>query len=251
MINKFSLIDAENDLVIGNSADLIGLTGCCIEKIDDEEFHKIILVNFQFNEEFIEYCKKNKSYINNLYLTILNNKGNPIGSYYFTLKEPQSYYKSGFNEGLINLELIGELLQIATEESLAIWDMRRSLLSKSNIWITLSKKQKIGWLEVARLFFNRNHSPQDQMNKKYYIDVTHVQDSVDFFCALGEAINGPGGYFGFNLSSLEDCLCRGFGAVPPFYIYLIHVNSKSSESDKFFEELKDVFANRNVTLVCS
>ncbi|MBP1988673.1 barstar family protein [Paenibacillus eucommiae] len=251
MINKFSLIDAENGLTIGNSSDLIGLTGSCIEKIDDEDFHKITLVNFRFNEKFVEYCKKNKTYINNLYLTILNNEGTPIGAYYYVLKEPHYYHRSGFGEGLIKLEFVGALLQIATEDSLAIWDMRRSLLSKSNIWTTLSKKLRIGWLEVARLYYNTNHNFQDQQNGKYYIDATNVTDSIDFFCALGEAINGPGGYYGYDLQSLGDCLCGGFGATPPFVIYLINASSKWVECDSFFRQLEDIFANRNVTLVCN
>ncbi|MEU0544614.1 barstar family protein [Nocardia sp. NPDC005978] len=43
-----------------------------------------------------------------------------------------------------------------------------------------------------------------------------VTDIDGFYCALGEAINGPGGYFGWNLDALADCLCGGFGATWPF-----------------------------------
>ncbi|WP_436502073.1 barstar family protein [Actinokineospora sp. HUAS TT18] len=28
---------------------------------------------------------------------------------------------------------------------------------------------------------------------------------------MGQAINGPGGYFGRNLDALSDCLCGRFG----------------------------------------
>ncbi|WP_204016947.1 barstar family protein, partial [Sphaerimonospora thailandensis] len=41
-------------------------------------------------------------------------------------------------------------------------------------------------------------------------------DIEGFYCALGEAINGPGGYFGWNLSALDDCLRGQWGAAPPF-----------------------------------
>jgi RNAse (barnase) inhibitor barstar len=37
-----------------------------------------------------------------------------------------------------------------------------------------------------------------------------------FYCAIGEAVNGPGGYFGWNLDALKDCLRGGWGAAPPF-----------------------------------
>ncbi|KQO15406.1 barstar family protein [Paenibacillus sp. Leaf72] len=251
MFYKFSLIDAESDLIIGNSSELIGLTGNCIEKMDSEVFHKIILKNFRFNDEFKEYCKKNKTYINNLYLTILNNEGIPIGSYYLILKEPQYYFRSEFSECRIELELIGELLQVAAEEDLAIWEMRRSSLTEKNVWTTLSKEQRIGWIEVARLHYKTSHNSQDQQNGKYYIDTANVTNSSDFFCALGEAINGPGGYYGYDIKSLEDCLCGGFGAAPPFVIYLLNVNSKWKKDISFVQQLKEVFSVRNVALVCN
>jgi hypothetical protein len=34
--------------------------------------------------------------------------------------------------------------------------------------------------------------------------------------AIGEAINGPGGYFGWNPSALHDCVIGGWGAAHPF-----------------------------------
>ncbi|GAB3899118.1 hypothetical protein GCM10029964_084580 [Kibdelosporangium lantanae] len=43
-----------------------------------------------------------------------------------------------------------------------------------------------------------------------------MTDIDGFYCAIGEAINGPGGYFGWNLSALDDCLRGGFGAQAPF-----------------------------------
>ena len=49
-----------------------------------------------------------------------------------------------------------------------------------------------------------------------HLDGTHVTDEVAFYLALGEAINGPGGYFGWNLDALSDCLSGGFGARSPF-----------------------------------
>ncbi|MCC8247074.1 barstar family protein [Saccharothrix luteola] len=33
---------------------------------------------------------------------------------------------------------------------------------------------------------------------------------------MGEAINGPGGYFGWNLDALDECVTGQFGAHPPF-----------------------------------
>lgn len=44
-------------------------------------------------------------------------------------------------------------------------------------------------------------------------------DEDSFYCALGEAVNGPGGCFGWNLDALADCLRGGWGARPPFTLY--------------------------------
>jgi RNAse (barnase) inhibitor barstar len=38
------------------------------------------------------------------------------------------------------------------------------------------------------------------------IDGREILDSKSFYCAIGEAVNGPGGYFGSTLDGLADCL---------------------------------------------
>lgn len=50
----------------------------------------------------------------------------------------------------------------------------------------------------------------------FSIDGADISDLDTFFCALGEAVNGPGGYFGRTLLALEDCLYGAFGATLPF-----------------------------------
>ncbi|MGO4530907.1 hypothetical protein AB4Z30_17620 [Paenibacillus sp. 2TAF8] len=99
MINRYSLVDDESGLTIGKSSDLIGVTGNLIETVGDEEFHKITLVHFRYNDEFVAYCKEKKISINNIEITILDLEENSIGSYYFVLREPLSYNRfTEFNE---------------------------------------------------------------------------------------------------------------------------------------------------------
>lgn len=50
-----------------------------------------------------------------------------------------------------------------------------------------------------------------QQRPIYVIHGERVGSLEDFYREIGEAINGPGGYFGTNLDALRDCLSGGFG----------------------------------------
>ncbi|MFE0191641.1 barstar family protein [Streptomyces sp. NPDC058989] len=50
------------------------------------------------------------------------------------------------------------------------------------------------------------------MTPIYVLDGTQIRTLEDFWRVIGEAINGPGGYFGRNLDAFADCLGGGYGA---------------------------------------
>ncbi|UGT65268.1 barstar family protein [Nocardia asteroides] len=72
------------------------------------------------------------------------------------------------------------------------------------------------------------------------MDGRFITDRNGFFCAIGEAVNGPGGYFGSDLDGLADCLRGGFGAAPPFA--LTWLGFDLSERHLSFEFLEAVLA---------
>ncbi|GAA2428731.1 hypothetical protein GCM10010433_30950 [Streptomyces pulveraceus] len=49
------------------------------------------------------------------------------------------------------------------------------------------------------------------MTVTYVIDGSRVTGLERFWEVIGEAVNGPGGYFGRNLDALADCLGGGMG----------------------------------------
>lgn len=49
------------------------------------------------------------------------------------------------------------------------------------------------------------------MTVTYVVDGSRVGSMEDFWRVVGEAVNGPGGYFGRNLDAFADCLGGGFG----------------------------------------
>jgi RNAse (barnase) inhibitor barstar len=49
------------------------------------------------------------------------------------------------------------------------------------------------------------------VTRTYVIDGAEVTGLESFWQVIGEAVNGPGGYFGRNLDAFADCLAGGFG----------------------------------------
>jgi RNAse (barnase) inhibitor barstar len=45
-----------------------------------------------------------------------------------------------------------------------------------------------------------------------------IDDLLGFYCAIGEAVNGPGGYFGRSMQGFDDCLFGDFGLEYPYTI---------------------------------
>ena len=94
-------------------------------------------------------------------------------------------------------------------------------------WHAFSFSERREWLDEVRIR-NCNSScvKDDDINGSYEIDGSFIRDYPSFFLAIGEAINGPGGYFGGSLDALDDCCLGGFGAVTPFT--LLWKNHQSS-----------------------
>jgi hypothetical protein len=55
-----------------------------------------------------------------------------------------------------------------------------------------------------------------------------------FFCAIGEAVNGPAGYFGKNTDGFADCAVGGFGITTPWTLRWYH--SESARKALGYEE---------------
>jgi RNAse (barnase) inhibitor barstar len=83
-----------------------------------------------------------------------------------------------------------------------------------NLWAGYDRELRHQWAGVA--LGHWSSAPVRPPGTTFALDGRFVTDIEGFYCAIGEAINGPGGYFGWNLDALDDCLCGGFGAQAPF-----------------------------------
>ncbi|SFE28336.1 Barstar (barnase inhibitor) [Actinacidiphila alni] len=96
--------------------------------------------------------------------------------------------------------------------------IRTGTLDRVGLWHDLDRDGRHAWMSVA--LYRRSNRPKDDRppGTVYELDGSHVTDEFSFYCALGEAVNGPGGYFGWNLSAIDDCLGGRWGARTPFIL---------------------------------
>ncbi|WP_176728391.1 barstar family protein [Planobispora rosea] len=86
-----------------------------------------------------------------------------------------------------------------------VWELWRvAPPGKVNQWWDIPIGQREGWVEVAQ---NSRISTR-LIGEEILLDGRGVVDLASFFCAIGEAVHGPGGYFGSNFMALSDCLRR-------------------------------------------
>jgi hypothetical protein len=98
-------------------------------------------------------------------------------------------------------------------------------------WRALSRAQREQWLIAARnrhfKWGKRRGGWKDAAaGAVFVIDGAAITDHPAFLCALGEAINGPGGYFGGSgAASLQDCLFGSFGVTLPFALRILDASA--------------------------
>ncbi|WP_328749626.1 barstar family protein [Streptomyces sp. NBC_00285] len=113
----------------------------------------------------------------------------------------------------LTLDLWSERPPYVAGEVWELWAEGRP--TEPDKWAVCDAEGREFWLRTA--LDNHVHGGQDQPpGTTYHLDGRHITDVPGFFCALGEAVNGPGGYFGQGLDALDDCLRGRWGAAPPF-----------------------------------
>lgn len=162
-------------------------------------------------------------------------------SYYvYFYPEHQSVVLSG-----TNLDVSGHVFRFIEQR-------QQGLIDKKGLWCGLDKKMKKSWLLSNVLC--RDWSREDLADQVITLDGKIVLDEYCFYCAIGEAVDGPGGYFGQCLDGVDDCFFGGFGIENP--VTLIWRNFECSK--RAFEErgvadklriLFEIFAYRKVDVI--
>jgi RNAse (barnase) inhibitor barstar len=225
-------LEGENILERNQEDEDSGNTKCKLKLIRGKNF-----VEFEKN---LKKTSGENEYSGN-YIYIID-KQNNIKLQYFCynieIKEVQVLENNYFN-----LDLVCNL-QTASKGVLEVCKIRiNNELTEYNLWKNLKTENRQGWLEVA---INLQSKIIDRENLKVEINGDLIEDTDSFYCVIGEAINGPGGYFGRNLDALHDCFRGEFGVKLPFTLnWKNHSKSKENLKEKF-NQIIEVFKENNV-----
>ncbi|MFJ5730748.1 barstar family protein [Streptomyces paradoxus] len=149
------------------------------------------------------------------WLEIRDDSGEPLTDRLLRPKV-RAWRPSSLGPDLIDLELDEELDRPVPGYARPVWDRWLAGPPEGpNAWAGLDTRQREAWLELVRERGCRLEHQDRPAGQLYELDGRHITDEPGLFLALGEAVNGPGGYFGGCVAALADCLRGNFGYTAP------------------------------------
>ena len=115
-------------------------------------------------------------------------------------------------------------------------------------WRVLDADGRKQWLDRAmRRHFSKTNPVvrSKQPGRIVAVNGVVVDNLLGFFCTIGEAVNGPGGYFGLRMEAFDDCLFGGFGLESPYTIVWRHsqISSQVLDSQALLDYVKSDCGN--------
>jgi RNAse (barnase) inhibitor barstar len=155
----------------------------------------------------------------NANLALLDIEGIEMGAYFVNDVTPTAAKPS-----TLGADLLDVTVQLWCDQMLPgsdwMWELiRTGQLKRKGLWHSLDQPGRRAWLSVALWsseYQRRANDAGTAPDRVFVLDGRQILDVDSFYCAIGEAVNGPGGYFGWNLDALNDCLRGDWGAAPPF-----------------------------------
>ncbi len=242
---KFSLSlyydHLEDEVIVGYCNNVLGLNAAY--KVEDElDTYIIECIEFELNEKMYDVKIKKEKFDISGYISVLDNNSKTIGEYSFSIKKEITFCDIEKGSLEKKLTLFVSLGKLMVGNELILWDYwRGNEIKEKNQWIHLSEIDKSAWLNIA-LNRPKNYNTFDDIVQggTYYLDCTYITSVEAFFCALGETLIGPGGYYGFDYINIIDCLTGGFKVTYPFTIVFknaeIALNNLTNEAWKEAEE---------------
>ncbi|MEQ0558839.1 barstar family protein [Amycolatopsis sp. NEAU-NG30] len=198
----FSLFDESSGLLILSAREIDGFFGVSAGRYPDVVFRGV--TEFQSGRVKVEEAT----------LHIIDRKRTKIGEYWVGRAISDRAMNSSSGPVLDSVVFRQFDGRCECRDAVAVWRRWASAELKSNEWAHWPASYHSAWLHVAQnswFFGERLHVATEADRSVVYLAGKVVLTKASFFCALGEAVNGPGGYFGSNLDALVDCIRSNLG----------------------------------------
>lgn len=189
--------------------------------------------------------------LGNVEVWVLNNQGVRIGSYFVGGVIVEGCDRWQDNAGLSDITMTGVFHTPPHPGAGSVWDQWRfAPPTRRDLWAVPALEGREAWLEVAQLHQSAVQGSQaaDRTHVMFDVHGEFINDKAGLYCALGEAVNGPGGYFGAGLDGLADCLRGGFGAKPPFTFVWNASRATRMRLGAYFSQVIDCLEMAGVTV---
>lgn len=214
---------------------------------DDDSFHQYELQLTDCNiskRAFVEaFEKESELYSTNVFIYILSSDLKIMHSTFVSNVEIISFFTN--NAKSLNIKFYGWFYPNSKGFYQIIKKRLTHGIHEYGIWKMLSADRIQGWLQAAIVL---REIKDDIKNLVVTINGNNLQEQDHFYCALGEAIHGIGGYFGRNINALEDCLYSGFGVQGNFTLNWLHHKKYKEKFPVHFNYIVEAFSSQKKTL---
>ncbi|MCX5009224.1 barstar family protein [Streptomyces sp. NBC_00638] len=197
--------------------------------------------------------------VGNADLTLLDVNGVEVGSYFVADIKIEEIASSSPSADVFDTVITLDCENLLPDSEWTWNQIRSGKLNRTGMWHSLDSKGRHAWLSVALNHHGYREINTPRPGTAYELDGRYILDESSFYCAFGEAINGPAGYFGWNLSALDDCLSGDWGASRPMVLNWNHSQASRERimgddhtareyEGQFLNFLTEILSQRNVTV---
>ncbi len=219
------------------------------------EWRRFDLIGCSAGGPLLKYCMRcdaPEKQFGNAELRVLDIQGDTIGAYFLGSVVVARCRPHHAEPALFDVTVDALLHESPHPAAGSVWeDWRTGMPRRTNLWARYSPEERRAWLQVARLHsrWGRRSISDRPAGQTYEIDGRYITDLPGFYCAIGESINGPGGYFGGGPDGLRDCLRGGFGASVPFTLTWRHSDvARDNIAESTLAEILQIFAEMHVAV---